>query len=258
MGVYEKHVKGNQKVLDVVYWWRNHRATVISIVSAGMLAVLGAWRFDPFPLWLGLFVVAVLGAIVREFVAWRDDRDFNTVESDYEEVLRFQEVTRDALTQLLQDLGKRICHELDIDDEKTRITFYGHRPGEFVPLARYSSNPDIQQIGREFYPDDQGIISFTWREGRKRFSAARKNREERIKLHSSTGIPREVIENFNMIPRCILGLRLDPNLGVVIIESENQLKDDHLTTLADTKLLSPVLPVLRTLKPVFSDIAKAR
>lgn len=255
MSVYRIHQAGNDKALGVVYWWRSHRATVISVISTGLLALLGAWRFNPLWLWGAFFVLAIVGALLKEYVAYRDDKDFQFLEKEHAQTLQYQETTTEALTQLLQGMGKRICQELGIDDEKTRITFYGHCSEGFVPLARYSFNPNIQQIGRLNYPDGEGIIWDTWTDQRQRFYAPRKDREARIKQHILTGVSRETIEKFNMIPRCILGLRLDPELGVVIIESDNILKDSHLSTLAGTRLLDPILPVLKTLRPVYSDLA---
>lgn len=48
-----------------------------------------------------------------------------------------------------------------------RITLYSHDDElrYFTPLVRISRNPDYEKHGRPTYPEDQGFIGKTWREG---------------------------------------------------------------------------------------------
>ena len=58
----------------------------------------------------------------------------------------------------LTDLGKRVLDSLDLDNEWTRITFYGKSDKGIVLLARYSRNPTYMNPGRKIYPNGQGTI----------------------------------------------------------------------------------------------------
>lgn len=245
-------------------WWKNHGINIASVLLSIALTVLATIRLPQSWEWLWwvLLVAVALGVAAKEVFAFKVDCDFKTLMAEYRQAREYQRVSSRALTRLLEDLGRRISVKLGINDEHSRITFYGHSPNGFVPLARYSANPDIMSIGRDLYPDGQGVIWSAWTAGRAEFSSWGRHDEsyeDMILRHVATGIPLDVVKKFKMKPRYMTGLRLSSdgaNLGVVVIESEHRLRKDLALQLSDTGILNPILPVLRDLQPIFSDIAK--
>ena len=250
MRITERHERANKAVLKCLNFARNQGISIASIVSGVALASLPFLHIEPRQLWWTAFIIAALLTVSSNVAALFRDRSFEKLEL-------VNKTSEQAVKVLLEDVGKRILTNLSVDNECSRITFYGKSDAGFVPLARYSRNPNYMHTGRKLYPDGQGAIWDAWEHGRAFDKTRNKMRERLIDWHESKNIPRTVVENFNMLPRTLIGLRLEKDrpLGVVIVESTDQLQDQLVNDLETQHALDPVLPVLQTLHPVFSEIA---
>ena len=230
-------------------------------VAAGLLFTVSTLRSEKLPgawfFWAGAAVtlsslaVGLLqkpsrGELQRELKIQRGER-----ESDAERYKRLVEARNAELTDAIKTLARRMVVELGIDNTNTRVTVYLHRDDDevFVPMARYSTNPQWAKPGRGAYPDSYGAIASTWH---KRFHVNLKyppDEAEWVKhVGAAEGVPREVAEAIRMKSVCIAGTRLDHDhhcVGVVIIESIKswtdeklqdriEAEDDDFATLRDT------------------------
>lgn len=261
MSFVDSFEQSNKRRAERRLRWKNHGINVVSVILSVALTFLAAFRFPGAWLWIWFFLLAlvIIGTFIKEIVTFRNDRDFAALVRECQGLRDYKRTTTQAVTELLEDLGRRSCEALNINNEHTRITFYGHSTKGFVPLARYSMNPSIMRIGRTLYPEEQGIIWDTWTNAKANFTArGAKTEQDLIAMHVNTGVPEQVVKEFNMIPRYMIGIRLDQDstrLGVVIVESQKQLNRGLTTQLTASGLLNPVLPVLRTLEPVFEEIS---
>lgn len=151
-----------------------------------------------------------------------------------------------------------------------RVTVYRHDGQAFIVLARYSEGPTYNGTGRKIYPDDQGLIGFAWQHGEAFVDnlpdpTADFPAWEAALQAQGFGLPRNVLEEMNMQPRCLAGIALKApkspdRVGVVVFESvtpgaftlsevQNLMTrgrgKDLRTYLADNRALAPTPSVAR-------------
>lgn len=151
MRIVEKHERTNRAVLRFLNFARNEGISIVSLIAATVLAVVSALRFEPQGLWITVLIITALIAVSGNIAALFRDRNFERLEL-------VNKTSERAVKVLLADVGKRLLFGLNLDNEHTRVTFYGKSASGFVPLARYSPNPTFMVPGRRLYPDDQGTI----------------------------------------------------------------------------------------------------
>lgn len=125
-------------------------------------------------------------------------------------------------------------------ENNERITLYVHDGnGHFVPIGRYSSNPNYRTPSRNRYPDNEGLISRAWENGwvfDNRFPCKTLKRGDWIDYHLELGIKRNTAKKFNMPSTLYAIKRIDDingnSVALLAVEStfsdrykENNLKD---------------------------------
>jgi hypothetical protein len=157
----------------------------------------------------------------------------------------------------IQDM-RSLCHgylcllaegPLEFSESKgshERITLYAYdSSGQFLPLARYSRNPEYTGNVRPFYPKDQGVISRTWSDGWcfvSDYPDPKEKPEEYLMRCKRDGIPEEVIKDLGMPSRLYCGYRISDTRGreqiaVIITEStdSNRYNEKKLKNLFENK-----------------------
>lgn len=110
-----------------------------------------------------------------------------------------------------------------------RVTIYSHddKLNHFVPLSRISSNPEFNKHGRNSYPDDEGYIGKTWRDGGffiDNLPDWYEDKKEYIRVTHKENFPKSLHNNLRMKSRLYFGWRISNSkneepLAVLIIES---------------------------------------
>lgn len=158
-----------------------------------------------------------------------------------------------------------------------RITLYIHyslknectNKPVFVPVARYSANPNFNKPGRPQYPDNQGCIAQTWEHGTSfddQFPDFQKTPSEYTNYNQKNYfIPQNITHKFHMKPRLIYGQRIEHSIagpiGVIIIESteKNRFAKRYLddkVNLAMKEQLSILVYNLRSSLPDLNEAIK--
>ena len=149
---------------------------------------------------------------------------------------------KDLVSGVLYDL----CKELGFgtgEKHLDRLTIYAHEAdagggGRFVPFGRVSFNPAFEKLGRQVYPDDQGIIAQAWLHGEAfepEMPDFREDPEAYYRRCEELRMPREAIDNIRMKSQFYYGKRIHDESGrtrlaVVILESKipNRYNKDKL------------------------------
>jgi len=111
-----------------------------------------------------------------------------------------------------------------------RITLYAHdSSGQFFSIGRYSRQPDYRKPGRSSYPEDQGVISRTWKNGDNFTKDYPDRKQDPCGYHErckKDGLSEDVINELGMPSRLYYGYRISNTQGrepiaVLITESTN-------------------------------------
>lgn len=196
--------------------------------------------------WRGVFVVSsivlvLVGIVVslrqrpRRSELMRDvceiDKERKREKAEY---VKFAQERDAELRDAIKTLARRILSELGIDLTTTRITIYlSHAERNcFIPLARYSRNPDLANPGRSRYDRYDGAIDRAWTKGFVFVDGYPENNEEWVSfMCSQARFPQDVAEAIRMKSRCIAGVQLSHDhhpVGVLIIEADQSWTDATL------------------------------
>jgi len=189
-----------------------------------------------------LFAVSLLLLTIGGWLSWRRRKSIHAVEQD-NSVLKKQVALADQvidahhedLVNSISGLAAALLDEFYAADSRanrenkrrhTRLTVYcrDRRNHEFVPISRKSANPTLQMVGRNRYPDGQGIIARAWKEG---FAVELSLPEDRGRWNRDNvekwDYTEEETSNLKMHSRSMVALRLDREgdaVGIIVIESE--------------------------------------
>lgn len=146
------------------------------------------------------------------------------------EKLTNYKLLRQNIDLIFKEHLKSIARSLGFSHNE-RISLYIIDEDKFVRCARFSQNPKYNRPGRSTYPLNEGVIGEAWSKGVEffaKFHDAQKNKNAYIeKTNNKYRISRDVVANFSMFPRLILGYRIsnhdksDHN-AIVIVESTNK------------------------------------
>lgn len=152
--------------------------------------------------------------------------------------------TKKALDRMLKTFAIRILTNVRAQyNPHIRVTLYGRKISiggkhVFIPLTRYSYNPQLEKMGRKTYPDDEGFIRKVWENGAYTWKSISKNRKERKKeFVDEFNMPMSTVEKLTMIPCSMAGIRLEnadgEKLGLLILESNDEGNMNYLITRLD-------------------------
>lgn len=125
-----------------------------------------------------LFIVALwLLSAVTYWLQHRKSERFSIIKSNNESLLKENAQLKEGLSRSVQDM-QSLCEgylfslakgPLKFASEPAsheRITLYAHDSGDrFIPIGRFSFHPDYAKKGRLSYPEREGCIAQTWRNG---------------------------------------------------------------------------------------------
>lgn len=154
-------------------------------------------------------------------------RDLDGKLDHFREDLRYP--VRLLADYLLDDLSQALD---EIDLTSLRVSIYYHKRSKFILVERKSRNPRLEEIGRDYYPDDQGFISEVWEQGISHgdievIESDTDEDSEKTSLVTNaknTGIPEEIATKIidRMRTRSYVGLRIESSrepIGIVLFES---------------------------------------
>lgn len=130
------------------------------------------------------------------------------------------------------DMIKTLGKAIKLGNEE-RITLYRVDSNDenkvFVPVARFSDNPNFKQYGRSTYPLNQGYIGQCWEKEEiyvSNLESYEKKKRKYISDAKKVGMEQSDIESLSMKSRSFFGKRLHHNgddaIAILIIESMNQ------------------------------------
>lgn len=180
--------------------------------------------------------------------------------------------TEKALDHMLNTFAKRILINIGArTNSHIRVTLYGCKSSVegrhvFVPLARSSHNPQLERMGRKFYPGDEGFIRQVWENDADTWKSVSKTKKGRkTEFVNKFKMPMDTVEKLTMIPCSMAGIRLDDidgnKLGLLILESDDEKNMnyliDHLDELNEEQgMLMCVSEAIGSLGPYLEVLAK--
>ena len=157
------------------------------------------------------------------------NKSLNQVINDYQENIQF-------LNNQIYDLQNKIAiswlkqafkqHEINSTE---RASIYFELNKEFSLLARYSPNPELNEIHRQKFPLNQGVISHAWRKG---FCIEDEcpNFDDDATIYydymsEKYGFTLDQLQKFQMKSCCYVAVAIcnvDDHIGVVVFESTDK------------------------------------
>lgn len=143
--------------------------------------------------------------------------------------------------------------DLSVDFTTARISVYRHKDRSFIMLARVSQSLDLEQKGRDTYPDKEGVIGLAWNHGSASVTNLPESRDAwDQKCVREYGMRPSAMAGLAMQSRSLVGLRIDTHgadpehVGLIVLESLSArgVKGatlDELQTAQTFALLSEVL-----------------
>lgn len=128
---------------------------------------------------------------------------------------------------ILRDISKTHFHFHTSPPYAERISLYIHDSiSGFQMIARSSMNPQLETIGRRWYPDNQGLISHAWKNGITVAAMPKGDAEWSRKCVSKYSMEKEVADNISMKSVMYGVIRINNKAGdplaVVVVESMNR------------------------------------
>lgn len=157
------------------------------------------------------------------------------------------------------------------NNERITLYYYDEEEEYFIPVARYSQNMTYTQLGRPFYPANQGVIGYSWNNGsrlRNNYVDPKKDPDRYYEQLEQEGIPRSVAENFAMKPRALYCYRISDGdrknyIGMIVVEStyNNRFTEEGLNSAfnsCDKIFYDTISRVLRKITPYIKSDLKQR
>lgn len=204
---------------------------LVILLSPLMFSVLFGFKQIKIFLGMGWFILVIsIVTLITIYSWWSNVRSRTTLYESKEENLKLKD-RNEHLEGVLQSLPEEFLKLLSKKwrmQGDTRITIYSYTIDDFIPLSRYSKNPDYDRKNRKSYPKDVGYISKCWavEEGKyfKELPDPKKDIREYIDYtHKETGMLKKDIEKLPMKSRSYYGKTLHDNEGraflIIMIES---------------------------------------
>ena len=220
-----------------------------------------------------LFFIFTLLAIIVLFIQLRKAKRFSTLKEEIEllrkEVVAYDRVVYKQTDSFLSTLSRDILKFGTNPDCDERITIYVHdSDGYFVPVGRYSENPNLEKKGRSKYPDDQGFIAKAWQRDfcfANDYPDPDSNSKAYIRRLSEDKMPADIIAGLKMKSRLFFGCRIknlqtQEPIALLIIEATkiNRYKEKDLKYRFNGKLKIKIATLLQELEPILPIISEPR
>lgn len=212
---------GERRVLAVwraIQGWTGWLGTALLAISGALLAFgpAGGWPFR------AGWVVLLAGLILQ---IWLGPRYTKLIKD--ERTARQRAQRRSHSMQTIMNVAVRtLMDDLSVDFSQARVSVYRHKDNHFILLCRRSDALNLEEPGRERYPDGEGLIGKAWRLGEGIVVDLPKERGTWEQTnYVDYGMPVETALNLAMQSRSLVGLRLDTSaadpehIGLIVIES---------------------------------------
>lgn len=153
----------------VIYRLKEQWAGLLSLIGSIIIVIVGALpsitkgeikgaTLSFF--WIGVFFSifgGILAIVLRPSLQGYKDKIKSLLDEkeDYQE--KFQKIINDELYILFKVLGFK---------DSERINLFKHDgSGQLILIGRRSSNPEFEKKGRSFYPEDKGVLGYSWIQG---------------------------------------------------------------------------------------------
>ncbi len=223
--------------------------------------------------WTALLIVVLTMLSLLFFVLnLQRGRRFSAIQQENEslkkQVLTYDTVIDEHTDRLLSSFAKTHLKFGSISGCYERITIYVHDPlGYFVPIGRYSDNPEFQKKGRSKYQDNQGFIAKAWQENyyfKNDYPDPSANPIQYTDYLRSEGLPANTINKIKMKSTLLFGYRIrdlitDKPIALMILEStkKNRYKQRDLQSKFDI-VNKDISTLVQRLKPILPNISKPR
>lgn len=110
---------------------------------------------------LCLLIISILISLAG---SWKNAKNKGSVSELNEKNLKLKdqkEHLEGVLASLPEEFSRLLSMKWGLKSD-SRITIYRYDSESFIPVSRYSKNPDYDNINRESYPKDVGYISKCW------------------------------------------------------------------------------------------------
>lgn len=159
-----------------------------------------------------------------------------------------RELIQDNLRDLSADCGLSKGDQACISDTRISVYCYENNNRVFIPIARISGNPNYEEQGRAWYPDNQGVIAKAWRDaffsyGVEGVESEEEWVQEQVKSFNFT---EEEARALSMKSMSFIAWQIryqDQSIGVVVIESTD--KERANVELIEKVETSPFFPPLK-------------
>ncbi len=157
-----------------------------------------------------------------------------------------------SLNTILDSALRVLMSDLSVDFDSARVSVYRHLDESFILLARVSQSLKLEKVGRDRYPDSQGVIGLAWDSGgnaRTKLPEIRSEwNDECVKRY---GMDPTTAAELTMHARSLVGRRIDTiatpprPIGLIVIESLKARGVEGATL--DELDRSPIYPLLRAI-----------
>lgn len=179
-----------------------------------------------------VFVLIGFALAMTGFVLQREERDrlrkvetsLGTTNRKLVESERSEREAERRLDDSLQVFVTNWFHRLGLGTFE-RISVYAHDGGRgFIQLLRYAPNRAFAEVGRNYYPDDEGLLGKAWADGvvYKADAPGRDDPQRYRDYHIRLGLDPAAVDDLSMPSRAYLGHAVDQSferVGVVMLES---------------------------------------
>lgn len=174
-------------------------------------------------------VILIIITIIIFIISWihtvNNSVDFHALRVEANNLSENNEHLINNLESVPVKVVKSVFNHLNFKYSE-RITIYRFDENCFVPVGRYSINPEFKNYGRKSYPKDQGFIGYTWKNGAVHFDGLPdpvKSKKRYIKdIIAKCNMEEDIIEALSMKSRAYYCRNLLYNhepIAVIVFES---------------------------------------
>ena len=240
----------------------NYRGIYFSVLGSALMAVVAIFQALSLLWWLFL-ILGALCALLGYILSGNKESNLHRISNALEKARKEKSTAQKALLEAIEHIDINLSKEVGLWSPEVRFTVYAHDRDNkrFIPIVRISDDPTIAKKNREHYPESQGYLGQTWRQGIHFHTDRHKRRVKRESLES--GFTEKEYDSLTLIPRSLLGIRLHKGtspIGAILWESEYpkriDLEDDRLDNIKDNATFLDLQAVFAASTLLFSDLSE--